>query len=85
MKNVKFDVEGYQPEWSLEVEFKNDLNEDIVDDLLNNYYDEIVDFEEEDEWFTIGDEEVRITSYWSTHTNDDSWDRNIQGWEEAQA
>lgn len=64
MKNVKFDAWGSEPQWEIEVEFKNDLEEDIVDELLSDYFDEIIEFEGVGHWFKIGDEEVRITSFW---------------------
>jgi len=81
MKNVKFDAQGSEPQWEIEVEFKNDLEEDIVSDLLSDYYDEIIEFEDEDIWFTIGDEEVRITSFWS---GDGGYYGGLNEWEEVE-
>ena len=80
MKNVKFDAWGSEPQWEIEVEFKNDLEEEVVDELMSDYFDEIIEFEGEGHWFKIGDEEVRITSFWHDYAGSDCG--GLNGWVE---
>ena len=85
-KNAKFDAWGSEPQWEIEVEFKNDLDEDTIGDILVGYFDEIIEFESEDIWFKIGDEdeEVRITSFWHDYAGSDSGGLNEWSVEEEE-
>ena len=69
MKNVKFNAHsGTMPRWEVEIEFKSDIteDEDAVAEFLVQHWDDVIEFEDEDIWFSVGGEEVRILSYEET-------------------